>query len=115
MIVRRDFLKGASLLAVTAAASGLAIPSSHAQQVPNSTGTEPPKLKAPPNAADCHMHIYDPARFPMPPNPRAAPSDAAVPQYRLLQPRPGTTRPGAPPPRHYTRRNPGTGGDAPPP
>src|SRR5215470_1290891 len=47
MIVRRDLLKGASLLAVTAAASGLTIPSADAQQVPNSTGTEQPKLKAP--------------------------------------------------------------------
>ncbi len=63
MIARRDFIKGASLIAVTAATSGLAIPSADAQQVPNSTGTEQPKLKAPLNAADCHMHIYDPARF----------------------------------------------------
>src|SRR5215467_13884644 len=67
MIARRDFLKGASMVAMTAA--GLAMPSAHAQEVPNSTGTEPPKLKAPPSAADCHMHIYDPARFAMPPNP----------------------------------------------
>src|SRR5207247_6583820 len=65
---------------------------SHAQQVPNSVGTEPPKLKAPANAADCHMHTYDPARFPMPPNPRAAPTNATVEDYRLLQKRIGTTR-----------------------
>jgi Lactonase, 7-bladed beta-propeller len=31
--------------------------------VPNSFGTEPAKVKAPANAADCHMHIYNP-RFP---------------------------------------------------
>src|SRR5689334_7163958 len=31
-----------------------------AQSVPNSGGTEPPKLHAPANAADCHIHIYDP-------------------------------------------------------
>jgi predicted TIM-barrel fold metal-dependent hydrolase len=105
MIVRRDFIKGASLLAVTAAASGLAIPSSHAQQVPNSTGTEAPKLKPPPNAADCHMHIYDPARFAMPPNPRAAPSNAAVPQYRQLQQRIGTTRVVVVQPRNYATDN----------
>jgi hypothetical protein len=30
-----------------------------AQQVKYSTGTEPPKLNAPPNATDCHHHIYD--------------------------------------------------------
>jgi len=32
--------------------------------VPNSSGTQAPKLKAPANACDCHMHIYDGARFP---------------------------------------------------
>ena len=36
--------------------------------VPNSAGTESPKLKAPANACDCHMHIYDPARFRMVPS-----------------------------------------------
>ena len=105
MIVRRDFIKGASLVAMTAAASGLAIPSSYAQQVPNSTGTDQPKVKAPPNAADCHMHIYDPARFAMPPNPRVAPSNAAVPQYRQLQQRIGTTRVVVVQPRNYATDN----------
>ena len=33
--------------------------------VPNSDGTESPTLKAPPDACDCHIHIYDAARFPM--------------------------------------------------
>ncbi len=33
-------------------------------QVPNSGGTAAPKLKAPANACDCHMHLYDAARFP---------------------------------------------------
>ena len=66
----------ASLAAIAAAASSLHVPQGRAQQVSNSVGTEPPKLKAPANAADCHMHTYDPARFPMPPNPRAAPANA---------------------------------------
>jgi predicted TIM-barrel fold metal-dependent hydrolase len=112
MIVRRDFIKGASMVAMTATASGLAMPSAHAQgaqrgaqEVPNSTGTERPKLKAPPNATDCHMHIYDPARFAMPPNPRAAPSNAAVAQYRLLQQRIGTTRVVVVQPRNYATDN----------
>src|SRR5499427_9532483 len=99
MIARRDFIKGASMVAM--AATGLAMPSAHAQEVPNSTGTEPPKLKAPPSAADCHMHIYDPARFAMPPNPRVAPANAAVEQYRLLQRRNGTTRVVIVTPRNY--------------
>ena len=42
--------------------------------VPNSEGTESPKLKAPANACDCHMHIYDPARFPMVPSQRVPPT-----------------------------------------
>ena len=64
------FLFGA---AAVAAISSMSVRDGHAQQVPNSAGTAPPRLKAPVNAADCHMHIYDPGRFPMPPNPRIAP------------------------------------------
>ena len=30
--------------------------------VPNTSGTAPPKLKAPAKACDSHHHIYDPAR-----------------------------------------------------
>jgi D-galactarolactone isomerase len=92
VIGRRAFIRGASMAAITASTSGIPMGDSHAQQVPNSAGTEPPKLKAPANAADCHMHIYDPARFPMPPNPRPAPTNATVAEYRLLQKRIGTTR-----------------------
>jgi len=58
--------------------------------VPNSAGTGPPKHQAPANAADCHMHIYDP-RFPQLAT-RSPVSHAAVPEYRLLQKRTGTTR-----------------------
>ena len=75
MIARRTFIQGAAAVAAT---SSMSIRQGHAQSVPNSTGTEPPKLKAPANAADCHMHTYDPGRFPMPPNPRVAPSNATV-------------------------------------
>jgi len=81
MIARRTFIKGASMAAITATTSGIHVGQGHAQQVPNSVGIEPPKLKAPANAADCHMHTYDPARFPMPPNPRAAPTNATVEDY----------------------------------
>src|SRR5215510_8341295 len=105
MIARRAFIKGASMAAMAAATTSLSARRSDAQQVPNSVGTNPPKLKAPPNAADCHFHIYDPARFPMPPNPRAAPVNAAVPQYRLLQQRIGTTRAVIVQPRNYATDN----------
>lgn len=62
--------------------------------VPNSAGAEPPKLKAPAGACDCHMHIYDGARFPPArPGPQSRMQEnAAVAQYRLLQQRIGTTR-----------------------
>src|SRR5882724_11475034 len=105
MIARRAFIRGASTAAIVAAASGIRVEQSSAEPVPNSTGTEPPLLKAPANAADCHMHTYDPARFPMPPNPRAAPSNATVDDYRLLQKRIGTTRVVIVQPRNYATDN----------
>jgi D-galactarolactone isomerase len=90
MIARRDFLKGASVAAM-AAVSGLPAADLHAQTVPWSAGTEPPKLKAPANACDCHIHIYD-GRFPIAANATLKPADALVPDYQLLQKRLGTTR-----------------------
>ena len=47
MIARRTFLKRASAAAVASAASGFSVGVSQAQQVPNSAGSEPAKLKAP--------------------------------------------------------------------
>jgi predicted TIM-barrel fold metal-dependent hydrolase len=72
--------------------------------VPNSSGTESPKLKAPANAADCHMHIYDP-RFPQHAPGRANPSNATVRDYRLLQQRIGTARVVVVTPRNYVTDN----------
>jgi D-galactarolactone isomerase len=104
-ISRRTFLTGAGVAAFTAA-SVLSVKDSRAQEVvPNSSGTEPPKLKAPSNACDCHMHIYDPSRFPMVPSQRVPPTEAALPQYRLLQKRIGTTRVVIVTPRNYATRN----------
>ncbi|MBI4188929.1 MAG: amidohydrolase family protein [Betaproteobacteria bacterium] len=65
-------------------------PPSHAQQpAPHSCGTESPRLGAPANSCDCHMHIYD-NRFPAVAGP--APLNFPVNAYRLLQKRIGTTR-----------------------
>jgi predicted TIM-barrel fold metal-dependent hydrolase len=59
--------------------------------VPNSSGTSLPRAASPPDACDCHIHIYDP-RFPMTrPNLKAV-EHASVADYRLLQKRLGTTR-----------------------
>ncbi len=71
--------------------------------VPHSAGTNRPKLKAPANAADCHMHIYD-SRFPQIPS-REPVANAAVADYRLLQRRNGTTRVVVVQPRNHSTHN----------
>ena len=92
MIARRTFVKGASLAALAASTSRIYVRESFAQQVPNSSGTEPAKVKAPSGACDCHHHIYDVARFPQPAGARGAIANARVEEFRLLQKRIGTTR-----------------------
>jgi len=101
MISRRTFIQQASLAAL---AAGIARPG-RAQQVSNSSGVERPKHAAPQLATDCHMHIYDAARFPMPPSKRAPPSNATVAHYRALQKRIGTTRVVVVQPRNYAIDN----------
>ena len=89
-IARRALLR--AMGATVMAAGGFGASQGQTQQpAPWSSGTEPPKLKAPPNACDCHMHIYD-SRFPVAPNAKLRPPDATVDDYRLLQKRIGTTR-----------------------
>src|SRR5205823_2351926 len=86
----RSFLNGAALAVLYASSRPQEAQAQHA--VPNSTGTEAPILKAPANACDCHMHIYDAERFPpLRPGSRLQ-SKAGVAEYRLLQKRIGTTR-----------------------
>jgi len=77
--------------AATGAAMAAAIGDACAQQVPWSSGTAVAKTKAPPNAADCHHHIYS-SRFKVDPNSTLRPGDASVADYRLLQKRIGTSR-----------------------
>jgi len=62
------------------------------QMVPNSAGTDLPKLEAPPKACDCHMHIYDAARFPPARPGSRMQANAGVPDYQRLQKRIGTER-----------------------
>ena len=62
------------------------------EAVPNSAGTDLPKLEAPPGACDCHMHVYDAARFlPTRPGSRMQ-ANANAEDYRRLQRRIGTER-----------------------
>ena len=88
---RRGFMKAASVIAAATAASSISVCGASAQQVPYSTGTEAPKLKAPANACDCHMHIYN-ANYPVAPSATLKPPDALVADYKLLQQRLGTSR-----------------------
>src|SRR3954454_13880583 len=84
---RRDVLKAIPAAAVVAAGASPA----SAQAVKWSAGNEAPKLKAPPNAADCHHHVYD-AKYPIDPTATVKPADALVEDYRASQNLPGTTR-----------------------
>jgi D-galactarolactone isomerase len=114
---RRTLLKGAGVAALalagasrggSAAASphGVsATPTTSPQEVPFSAGTARPELRVPANATDCHMHIFDPARFPYPSPTATPPPAASVADYRLLQQRLGLTRVVVVTPSNYTTDN----------
>jgi predicted TIM-barrel fold metal-dependent hydrolase len=59
--------------------------------VPWSAGSEAPHLAVPPEAADCHHHIYD-HHYPAAPGATLHPPDATIADYRLLQRRLGLRR-----------------------
>src|SRR5712692_1422826 len=90
IIGRRAFLAGAGAAAQSTAlcAEGFA---QETVAVPNSAGTDAPKLKVPAGACDCHHHIYD-ARFPFSRPGARMVADSRVSDYRLLQRRLGITR-----------------------
>jgi len=90
-INRRNFLKGAGVTALAATGVFAARETRAQEAVPNSSGTEAPKLKAPANTCDCHIHIYDPRFPPGGPTTRLM-TNARVAEYRLHQKRVGTTR-----------------------
>ncbi|HEX3180728.1 MAG TPA: hypothetical protein VHR44_05655 [Beijerinckiaceae bacterium] len=64
LITRREHL--AILLAGAGGTLAAGTHRAWAQSVPWSSGTERPSIAVPPNATDCHHHIYD-ARFPAAP------------------------------------------------
>jgi len=97
MIKRRTFLKGTGFALL--ALGGMPVKQGYAAlysgeeqfQAPFSSGTERARTKMPPNATDCHHHIYD-SSFGLDPNSTLRPADASIADYRLLQRRLGTTR-----------------------
>src|SRR5438105_11361 len=100
---RRELLKAISAGAAAGFLAGGARDAA-AQQVKWSEGTEPSKLKAPPNACDCHHHIYD-----GPADPKAVlpPGGALVAGHRALHTRLGTRRNAVAPPSAHRVRPPG--------
>jgi D-galactarolactone isomerase len=104
-MVRRSFLKRTGLAALSGAFVVSPRPTDVQIAVPNSAGNDSPKLTAPPNACDCHIHICDAARFPMVASERVPPTRAAVPDYRLFQRRIGTSRVVIVTPRNYAIQN----------
>jgi predicted TIM-barrel fold metal-dependent hydrolase len=88
---RREVLRLAiGLTGVTAVAGGTAL-GQQPGQVRWSSGTEAPKLQAPPNATDCHFHIYD-ASFPIATYATLKPPEASVDDHLALRRRLGITR-----------------------
>ena len=105
-IGRRDFIAGAGLAALGMAGAVGIVPAGLAsaeEAFPNTSGTELPKLKAPPLACDCHHHIYDPARFPF--LQPGSETNATVADYRRFQSRLGTTRSVIATPKQYVTDN----------
>src|SRR5438552_13560980 len=90
LVDRRAVLKTMSAAAVAGAVAARPQRAA-AQQVKWSAGTEPPKLRALADAADCHHHIYA-AKYPVDPRSTLRPGDATVEDYRALQRRIGTSR-----------------------
>ena len=73
--------------------------------VPNSAGTEPPRLHAPPLACDCHMHIFDPQRPRAPGSTGSVTDQATTADYQQVQRLLGTTRAVVVTPRYYGTDN----------
>lgn len=89
-MIRRAVIGGFAATAGAAALPSVAL-AAVAGAVKWSTGTEPARTPAPPNATDCHHHVYG-KRFPLAAGAPLTPGDATIADYRDLQRRIGTTR-----------------------
>lgn len=108
LVSRRDLLTTAGVAALGAAGAAWTSKTYAYSAVPNSRGTEPPKLKAPVNACDCHHHICDATRFPPTWPGGMFQSSGRVEEYRGLQQRIGTSRNVVVTPAPYIGDNPVT-------
>ena len=88
-IGRRGFLQGAGIAVFTAVGAVQSEGRRGQVVVPNSSGTNAPRMNVPLNACDCHHHIYD-SRYPS--SRRRIPPNARLEDYRLLKQRLGITR-----------------------
>ena len=85
---RRALLQAAAVLA---AGAGTMRRSVADVQEASAAGEAAPMHRAPPLAADCHIHVYD-SRFPTAPNAILLPPDAHIDSYLVVQRRLGTAR-----------------------
>ncbi|MFF2317813.1 amidohydrolase family protein [Arthrobacter sp. NPDC058097] len=104
-ISRRSMLQGALAGAAITAIGAVPAQASDQREAPFSAGTGRAEYRVLGHAADCHMHIYDPDRFPYPVPTAAPPPKATVADYRLLQRRTGTTRTVVVTPSNYSTDN----------
>src|SRR6202047_3484489 len=87
---RRGVLWGISAMAGTGILAASVRPATD-QQDKDLSGAEPPKLKVPANACDCHHHIYG-SQYKVDARATLRPGDATVNDYRALQKRIVTSR-----------------------
>lgn len=95
---------------VVGAVSGLAIAAGTPAQAggftaPFSAGSGFARYRPPLWATDCHIHIFDPRRFPYPVPTTTPPPAASVADYRRLQVRTGTSRAVVVTPSNYATDN----------
>lgn len=105
-ITRRTLLAGAgaSALAVAVPASSRAARPAPTP-TPFSVGTNRPTFTPPHGSVDCHIHIFEPERFPYPSPTATPPPRATVDDYRLLQARLGTQKAVVVTPSNYATDN----------
>ena len=102
---RRGLLAGASSSATVALLNASKASVAFAEPAfPNSGGTDLPRFKAPADACDSHIHVFNPARFAMLPGTQY-PDRAAIADYRLMQRRLGMSRTVIVTPRPYGTDN----------